>query len=393
MTASGSIPLIRAVDLFCGAGGLTHGLSQAGIDVVAGFDIDPACKYPYEANNQARFFQQDVSELSAETISGLIAGGDVSLIAGCAPCQPFSTYSQSGRSKRRGTDWQLVEHFGKLVKSVQPDLVTMENVPQLLNHSVFDEFLANLDGYEVHYSIVEAVRIGIPQTRKRLVLLASRLGTDGLELPKGGSKVKTVRQAIGRLTPIAAGESDPRDRLHVASRLSETNLARIRCSKPGATWRDWPESLQAACHKKATGATYSSVYGRMSWDEASPTITTQCFGYGNGRFGHPEQDRAISLREAAILQTFPPKYKFVRPGEPVSFSVLGRLIGNAVPVRLGKVVGEALVAHVEEYAESAVPPRGSSSLSRGRPAKTKKPHALTKSPAKRNGKGAQRSDG
>lgn len=338
-------PTIRAVDLFCGVGGLTHGLALAGIEVVAGIDIDPACKYAYEANNKSRFIERDVSELAAAEVAEMISGADISMIAGCAPCQPFSTYSRSGRSKRRADDWQLVETFGRLVKAVQPDLVTMENVPQLLDHSVFDQFLESLEGYSVEWSVVQAVRVGIPQTRKRLVLIASKLGSCGLRLLQDGSKLKTVREAIGGLRPIKAGESDPKDRLHVASRLSKTNLERIRHSKPGGTWRDWPDELQAACHKKSTGATYPSVYGRMSWDEASPTITTQCFGYGNGRFGHPEQDRAISLREAAILQTFPPKYKFVRPDEPVRFSVLGRLIGNAVPVRLGEVVGQTVLAH------------------------------------------------
>lgn len=342
--------MIRAIDLFCGVGGLTHGLARAGIEVVAGIDIDPACKYPYEANNEAKFIEGDVNDLSASDVTRLIGGADVSMIAGCAPCQPFSTYSRSSRSKKRGDDWQLVETFGKLVKEVQPDLVTMENVPQLLDHPVFEQFLENLDGYSIEWSVVQAVRIGIPQTRKRLVLIASKLGADGLALPQNEQKAKTVRQAIGRLRPIKAGESDPKDRLHVASRLSKTNLERIRHSKQGGTWRDWPDGLQAACHQKSSGATYPSVYGRMSWDEASPTITTQCFGYGNGRFGHPEQDRAISLREAAILQTFPPKYKFVRPDEPVRFSVLGRLIGNAVPVRLGEVVGQTVVAHATQFA-------------------------------------------
>ena len=349
MNGDESALTIRAIDLFCGVGGLTHGLAQAGIEVVAGIDIDPACKYPYEANNEATFIEGDVNAISASEVTQLIGGADASMIAGCAPCQPFSTYSRSGRSKKRGDDWQLVETFGKLVKEVQPDLVTMENVPQLLDHPVFEQFLENLDGYSIEWSVVQAVRIGIPQTRKRLVLIASKLGADGLALPQSEQKAKTVRQAIGRLRPIKAGESDPKDRLHVASRLSKTNLERIRHSKQGGTWRDWPDGLQAACHQKSSGATYPSVYGRMSWDEASPTITTQCFGYGNGRFGHPEQDRAISLREAAILQTFPPKYKFVRPDEPVRFSVLGRLIGNAVPVRLGEVVGQTVVAHAAQF--------------------------------------------
>ncbi|WP_081486202.1 DNA cytosine methyltransferase [Actinomyces massiliensis] len=345
-------PTIRAVDLFCGVGGLTCGLVRAGIEVVAGIDIDPACRYPYEANNRAKFIESDVNEIPASDVAEMIDGADVSMIAGCAPCQPFSTYSRSGRSKKRGGDWQLVETFGKFVKEIQPDLLTMENVPQLLDHPVFGRFLKNLDGYSVEWSVVQAVRVGIPQTRKRLVLIASRLGSEGLTLTQDGERVRTVREAIGQLRPIKAGESDPKDRLHVASRLSKTNLERIRHSKPGGTWREWPDELQVACHQKSTGATYPSVYGRMSWDDASPTITTQCFGYGNGRFGHPEQDRAISLREAAILQTFPPKYKFVPPDEPVRFSVLGRLIGNAVPVRLGEAVGQTIVAHVSRLRQS-----------------------------------------
>lgn len=354
---------IRAVDLFCGVGGLTHGLRQAGIDVVAGVDIDPACEFPYQENNNAVFVKGDVDKLTASDIGDWVDGGDLSMIAGCAPCQPFSTYSRSGRSKKRGSDWQLVKKFGRLVQDAQPDLVTMENVPQLVDHPVFETFLDCLDGYTVKWSVVEAVSLGIPQTRKRLVLLASRLGDDDLELLKiSDAPAKTVRDAIGRLRPIAAGESDPKDCLHVSSRLSTRNLERIRHSKPGGTWRDWPERLLASCHQKDSGATYPSVYGRMVWDEASPTITTQCFGYGNGRFGHPEQDRAISLREAAILQTFPPEYAFVRPEEKVRFSVLGRLIGNAVPVRLGEIVGDTLMRHASRHVKH---PQGSAAASEG----------------------------
>src|SRR6185437_4792082 len=138
---------------------------------------------------------------------------------------------------------------------------------------------------------------------------------------------------------------DERDPLHVACRLSELNLLRIKASKPGGTWRDWKPSLRAACHRRQTGDTYPSVYGRMEWDEPAPTITTQCFGYGNGRFGHPQQHRAITLREAAMLQTFPRKYDFVPKGQRVRFSQLGRLIGNAVPVRLGEIIAESFTHH------------------------------------------------
>jgi DNA (cytosine-5)-methyltransferase 1 len=342
---------ISAVDLFCGAGGLTHGLSQANIDVRLGVDIDPASQHPFEKNNDAEFLLADVSTLEVETITKSFVPGTTTLLAGCAPCQPFSTYSQKAKrdgkvrqDRGRKDDWRLVERFGELIEEVQPDLVTMENVPPLLRAPVYKRLLHSLKGYWVDAQVVDCRTIGLPQTRKRLVLVASRLGP--IQLPQFEREQKTVRSAIGRLPPLQAGEMDPSDRLHRASALSEINLRRIRASVPGGVWRDWPEDLRAACHIRDTGATYPSVYGRMEWNEPSPTITTQCFGYGNGRFGHPEQDRAISLREAAMLQGFPRKYDFLPDDEPVSFATLGRLIGNAVPVTLGKVIGEVLVEHV-----------------------------------------------
>lgn len=339
-------PVISAVDLFCGVGGLTHGLTLGGITVRAGVDVDPSCKYPFESNNSAAFIERDVHELKADDISHFYKDGEIKLLAGCAPCQPFSTYSQGDRGKKKGRDWQLVSSFGRLVSEMQPDLVTMENVAQLAAHDVFKEFLKHLSGYHVWWSIVECSAIGIPQSRRRLVLLASKLGAEGLEISSEKRREVTVRETIKDLPPIAAGERHAEDSLHAASSLSPINMRRIKASKPGGTWRDWDPELLAACHRRTSGATYPSVYGRMEWDSPAPTITTQCFGYGNGRFGHPEQDRAISLREAAMLQTFPRSYRFVEPGEKVHFSRLGRLIGNAVPVRLGEVIAEVLTDHV-----------------------------------------------
>lgn len=340
------LPRIVGVDLFCGVGGLTHGLIRGGIQVAAGIDIDPTCKYPFEANNAAAFLERDVALLSHDEIRPYFRNGDFSLLAGCAPCQPFSTYSRSGRNREYESQWPLVSAFGRLAKRVKPDLVTMENVPQLVDHSVFAELLEGLVGYKKWWAIVECSLIGIPQTRKRLVLLASRVGDSAPQLTLQPEKHVTVREAIGSLPSLCAGEHHLSDELHMASSLSPLNLARIRASKPGGTWRDWPTKLRAACHRRTTGTTYPSVYGRMVWDQPSPTITTQCFGYGNGRFGHPEQDRAISLREAAMLQTFPATYKFAPPGVPFKFNKMGRLIGNAVPVRLGEVIARSLVAHV-----------------------------------------------
>ena len=345
---------ITAIDLFCGVGGLTQGLGRAGIDVVMGVDLDPACRYAFEANNAATFVNADVMQLRTEDLAVAFAAKDVSLLAGCAPCQPFSTYSRSAKRGRRGgprghgsSDWALLRRFGELISDLKPDLVTMENVPPLRDQRVFREFLDGLGGYHVDYAVVDGQMVGLPQTRKRLVLVGSTIGPIALPAPHGIPN--TARATIGSLPSLKAGGVDPCDALHTASRLSALNLERIRASNPGGTWRDWPERLRARCHTRASGATYPSVYGRMTWDAPSPTITTQCFGYGNGRFGHPEADRAISLREAAMLQGFPRDYRFLRPRERASFATMGRLIGNAVPVPLGEYIGRALVEHVSKH--------------------------------------------
>lgn len=340
-------PRIVGVDLFCGVGGLTHGLVRGGVHVAAGVDIDNTCSYPYEANNAAKFIERDVASLKAVDLSSLFGNADLRLLAGCAPCQPFSKYSRSGRNADYDKQWPLVLAFGRLVNQVRPELVTMENVPQLLEHDVFERFVGSLRGYKKWWSVVECSSLGVPQTRRRLVFLASRLGDSELRLHTDGLAKVSVRETIGGLRPIAAGEQDPADPLHVSASLTSLNFARIKASRPGGTWRDWPEQLQAACHRKASGATYPSVYGRMEWDQPGPTMTTQCFGYGNGRFGHPEQHRAISLREAAMLQTFPADYSFVPEGGKIKFSSMGRLIGNAVPVRLGEVIAKSLITHVQ----------------------------------------------
>ncbi len=340
--------LVHGVDLFCGVGGLTHGLAKGGIRVIAGVDLDPHCRFPYEKNNKATFVERDISKLTGNELLDLFGNSKLRLLAGCAPCQPFSTYSQNSRRFKNNDKWDLVAEFSRLIAESQPDFVTMENVPQLLDHAVFEKFLNSLKDYHFRYEIVDCRHYDVPQSRRRLVLIASRFGPIQLLPPHRSRKqAKTVSQAISYLPILAAGCSDPDDPLHSASALSDLNLRRIQASKPGGTWRDWDESLIAECHRKKSGKTYSSVYGRMEWDSPSPTITTQCFGYGNGRFGHPEQDRAISLREAAILQTFPKSYQFLSPGEKVNFSKLGRLIGNAVPVRLGEIVAKSICSHLE----------------------------------------------
>jgi DNA (cytosine-5)-methyltransferase 1 len=339
---------ITAVDLFCGAGGLTHGLEKAGIDVRVGVDIDPDCAYPYQANNSARFIKADVRELSGADLAAHLGNSGITLLAGCAPCQPFSTYSQA-RDPKSNRDWGMLLEFARLIAEAQPDLVTMENVPQLADNDVFLDFVRSLDSYQSWFGVVDCAEYGIAQQRRRLVLLASRRGPISLLPPRSlGARRRSVRSVIGTLPELAAGTADPLDSVHVAAGMSKLNLRRIRASRPGGSWRDWPETLRARCHDRDSGAGYGAVYGRMEWDRPAPTMTTLCHGFGNGRFGHPEQDRAISLREAALLQSFPRRYRFVPKGERVRVSAIGRLIGNAVPPRLGEVIGKSLIAHVAQ---------------------------------------------
>jgi len=347
------IPTANVIDLFCGVGGLSKGLADAGLNVVAGFDSDADCRYAFERNNLATFYLQDVHLLEEQIVADLFPKSRYRVLSGCAPCQPFSRYGRS--AENRGSKWSLLQDFGRVAVGVRPEIVTMENVPEVTLHPVFDEFVVMLEaaGYSVAHSILYGPEYGVPQGRKRLVLLASRIGDIELPVPTHTeSTFPTVRTALSELRPINAGEMDRDDSLHRSCKLSTVNLKRIKASKPGGTWRDWPRSLRAKCHRSEKGATYPAVYGRMEWDAPSPTITTQFFGYGNGRFGHPDQDRAISLREGALLQSFPSDYEFVAPGENVSPQRIGKLIGNAVPVKLGEAIGAAILKHLAEPNES-----------------------------------------
>jgi DNA (cytosine-5)-methyltransferase 1 len=340
---------IKCVDLFCGAGGLTHGFILEGIQVTAGIDSDPVCRYPYEKNNQAVFLERDISKFTSDELNDLFGDAELKILAGCAPCQPFSTYAQRYESDGKDGKWGLLYEFARLARGANPDVITMENVPTVAKHEVFHDFVDSLKrmNYKVWFDVVDSSQYGVPQTRRRMVLLASKHGEIKMIEPSL-KKPKTVKQAIGRLRALSAGEAAPRDRLHASSSLSETNLKRIKFSKPGGTWRDWPTHLVADCHQAESGRTYPGVYGRMEWDKPAPTMTTQCYGFGNGRFGHPVQDRAISLREAAILQSFPKDYAFLPKDAVVSFTALGRLIGNAVPVELGRAIAKSINLHLAE---------------------------------------------
>lgn len=335
----------EVVDLFCGVGALSHGLKLAGCKILAGYDMDERCKFAFEKNNGGVFIKRDVGRMSPYEIMSHYSGEAPSVLAGCAPCQPFSSYKHR---YAEDLQWGLVTKFAELAAVVQPDFVTMENVPALKrykNGEVYREFKAILNeaGYPVRTTIARCEQFGVPQNRRRLVVVAAHKRKIG-KLQPAANVGMTVRQAIEHLPPISAGETYSADVLHVASTLSPLNMRRIKTAQPGGTWRDWPVELRAACHRRMSGKSYPGVYARMEWDKPSPTMTTQCFGFGNGRFGHPEQDRAISLREAAILQSFPADYQFLPRDEEPGMKEVGRWIGNAVPVELGRAIGQVIIA-------------------------------------------------
>lgn len=353
--------MASVVDIFCGAGGLTHGFIKAGFQVVAGIDNDATCRYAYEFNNNgSRFVCSRLEDITSEEISNYFNPNEIKIIVGCAPCQPFSSYSRRYDSTTFEDKWHLVETFTEHILAIQPEIVSMENVPALVSSEIYlkSKELLSQAGYHISQNIVYAPDYGVPQSRRRLVVLASRLGEIGLIPPTHQpDNYPTVQQVIGMLSPLQAGQIDSIDPLHRSRNLSAINLQRIQQSIPGGTWQDWDEELLADCHKRETGQSYQSVYGRIRGDQPGPTITTQAYAYGSGRFGHydPLQHRALSLREIALLQTFPENYQFVDPqiGD-YTFTRIGRQLGNAVPVRLAEAIAQSIMQHLKEFEKELI---------------------------------------
>lgn len=348
---------IKVVDLYCGIGGLSHGLVLEGLDVVAGVDNDKTCKYGFEKNNGGKFIHKDIARFTAKELRKLFRGALVRVLVGCAPCQPYSSLSRRKLSKKESRrHWYPLYRFLTLVKRVKPEIVSMENVPDLSDarkYPVFDEFTRTLEalGYKVSFKKVDASRYGVSQKRRRLVVLASRLGPISLIAETHADEdVPTVKEAIGKLPRLTDGKIHPTDLLHRSSKLSETNKQRIAATpKDGGSATSWPSHLIPKCYRKRSGRSYMvTVYGRMRWNDPAPTMTTQFMTLGTGRFGHPTQNRAISLREAAIFQSFPSYYEFA-PGNDVTVKHAAKHIGNAVPVLLGRAIGKSIRNHIRRH--------------------------------------------
>ncbi len=349
------LPIIRAVDFFCGAGGVTCGFRQAGINVLAGIDIDSQCKDTYEKNNHdSQFIIRDISKFNPtelESILGISKNDNSLIFVGCSPCQ-YYTNLKTDKTKSEESRLLLAD-FKTFVDYFRPGFIFIENVPglELKTESPLGEFKLFLiaRGYSFDDSVLNTKYYGVPQNRRRYMLIATRLG-ENLKLPKGDKeKIVTVREAIGNVNvfhPIPAGYIDKTPLQNSTAQLQKNNIKRIqRVEHDGGDRKAWandPE-LQLKCYLEHEG--HWDVYGRMFWDKPSPTITTRFCSLSNGRYGHPEQDRAISLREGATLQSFPLNYVFYAKGQ----GTIGRMIGNAVPPLMAKHIGKTILNYYQQW--------------------------------------------
>ena len=336
---------LTAVDLFCGCGAVTLGLKKRGFKIIAAVDNDlVACKTYNQNHPEVNLYAEDITGIMPESIGKHLKKEELDLLVVCAPCQPFSNLNRKKNPDDRNS---LILQSVRFARHLKPKVILFENVPGLASkkHSnVKDTLLEQLKeiGYKTDKPAqLDAADYGVPQRRKRWILLAVR-GENIPAVPKVVSpegKRVSVKQAIGMLNPLKSGQKDSYDPLHYARSHKKINLERLKyIPKDGGSRFSLPERLVLKCHKNFKG--HPDVYGRMSWDDIAPTLTTGCTDITKGRFVHPENDRAITLREAALLQTFPIDYSFCG-----NSSSIANQIGNAVPVRLV----EELAAMMEDY--------------------------------------------
>ncbi|MCT2531965.1 DNA cytosine methyltransferase [SAR92 clade bacterium H231] len=338
---------ISVIDFFCGCGGTSAGLRLSGMNIVAGIDIDEIALETFNKNfPEAKSFNKDINSLDPADIEKLTKNSSFPvLFSACAPCQPFS--KQNRQKSKNDERESLLDALHPFVKKCMPDYILLENVPGLQKikegpFTRFTDFLEQL-GYSFDADIKDAKSYGVPQTRRRLVLIASKHGKINLPKETHGSvenlkPYKTVWETIRGYHPLRAGEKSSRIPNHQTARISELNLERIKHTPEGGDRRDWPERLLLDCHKGNLG--YTDTYGRLRKDKYAATLTTRCVSLSNGRYGHPTQNRALSVREAAALQTF--EEDFVFEGSLIQAA---KQVGNAVPVVFAKALGKAIIQH------------------------------------------------
>lgn len=344
-----------AIDLFCGAGGTTLGLANAGFEVIAGVEINRLAAETYRSNHpKVKLFERDIKELTADDILSTLKlkRGELDLLAGCPPCQGFSSHRTRNRSSSIQDDRnELIFEFLRFVEFTLPKTVMLENVPGLAKDSRISSVRVKLEelGYvidEEFAQIKDAANYGVPQRRRRLLIKASRLGV--IASPASSPIKKTVRDAISHL-PKPGKSGDP---LHdaIEKRTDKVKKMISLVPKNGGSRSEIPREYWLECHKRNEHC-YRDVYGRMNWDEVAPTITGGCNSPSKGRFLHPDQDRAITLREAAILQSFPKDYIFCLDNgqQPVAL-----MIGNAFPPEFIKLHASEYLKHLKEVASESV---------------------------------------
>lgn len=333
------------IDFFCGCGGTSAGLRLAGMNIVAGVDFDEVALETYKRNfPEAKALAVDITGLQCSTLAAEL--GDLSgpiLFAACAPCQPFST--QNRNRENADARVELLDEFHRFVKHFLPDYIVLENVPgmQKAQDGPFFRFIALLQEleYKFDYGVLNAMDYGVPQSRRRLVLIASK--ESEIQLPEkthGTSEnlqdYMTVFDAISKFPKLGAGETHGEISNHRSAGVSEKNLTRLKHTPEGGDRRDWPEELILDCHKTKKG--FMDTYGRLSWDQPARTLTTRCTSISNGRFAHPAQNRGLSVREAAALQSFPDNFEFIG-----NLAQSARQVGNAVPVAFAEQLGKQIL--------------------------------------------------
>lgn len=328
--------VLRAVDLFCGSGAVTEALRHNGFSVAAAVDNDAVACRTYRANHpNVRLVEDDIEQIEPHNHPAFAHLGTIDLLVVCAPCQPFSSQNR----KRAATDARagLLLHSVKFARFLKPRCILFENVPGLAspgNKAVFEGLRDGLRdaGYVLSDPRrMDASALGVPQRRVRCVMVGTPDGVSAksFKAAEVARTSMTVRNAIEDLPALGNGDADPDDALHTARVHSDLVLRRLKhIPHDGGSRSSLPAALELKCHK-GRSTSFSDVYGRMRWDGVAPTLTTGCTDLTRGRFVHPSQDRAITLREAALLQTFPRSYRFEG-----NRTQIAKQIGNAVPVRM-----------------------------------------------------------
>ena len=343
---------IVLADFFSGCGGTARGFADAGIRPSFATDWDGEAVETFRLNfPSATVIERDIRKLDPDEVADALppTRDAIRLLAGCAPCQPFAGHRNAATGRDERSD--LLLELLRFIEALQPELVFVENVPGMQraskSHGLFADFVAALEQtHDVAFDTVSSADYGVPQTRRRLVLVASSLGEIAMPAPTHGPSAEqshiTVRDAIHSLPHNVDAPEAAAINSHKAMRLTRLNRKRIEATPEGGDRRDWPKHLWPDCHSGGFGG-HTDVYGRLSWDKPAPTLTTKCISYSNGRFGHPTEDRALSAREAARLQTFPDSFQFAG-----GLTSQARQIGNAVPVLLARQFGQHFVEHVAE---------------------------------------------